>query len=565
MATTYTWTYTYGGTYTTDGTYTIENSLVTVKATGSSVVITPPTRTIALSTRGITGKVKYLLQNHGLTYTKADGTTVSTSIYDGFTSASVNVGAKVTIPTSTKTLQTTDLFSSLNPSVAYIDCPLKFPAGSIMGTAVVIDSITQPGGGPASQITVGTIRVALDVPPTATVAPMTYDTGFIYAGLTTASVDVSDVAAYYGGTVTDVTLRIGTQTDSISGNGTLQIALDTAGTFTPTVTVTDSRGQTKDYPLAEITVQTYAPPSVDFTADRTDASGDPADEGTYALCEATLTFDDVIGEAYAPSVVLTDENGTQTTPTVTWYTDDTLATTVTWSSLSSGDTVYGLIPGLNPNYSYQISIRPRDQVDGTVNTGTAIIQTVSSAFYTVDFLAGGHGIAFGQPASQEGFYCNMDASFVDANDVMRALFDFIHPVGSYYETSDTSFDPNVTWGGTWSLEAAGQVHVSAGTGYTVAGALTNTSDGGEATHTLNTTEIPQHQHTVGGNNQYFWTTPQGGTAPSRHTVSSGSGAANMLRAPDAIARYTVTDNAGSGGAHNNMQPYIVVNRWHRTA
>lgn len=27
-----------------------------------------------------------------------------------------------------------------------------------------------------------------------------------------------------------------------------------------------------------------------------------------------------------------------------------------------------------------------------------------------------------------------------------------YPVGSYYETSDTSFDPNVTWGGTWISE-----------------------------------------------------------------------------------------------------------------
>ena len=37
-----------------------------------------------------------------------------------------------------------------------------------------------------------------------------------------------------------------------------------------------------------------------------------------------------------------------------------------------------------------------------------------------------------------------------------------YPVGSYYETSDTSFDPNVAWGGTWELETQGQVHISAG-------------------------------------------------------------------------------------------------------
>lgn len=32
------------------------------------------------------------------------------------------------------------------------------------------------------------------------------------------------------------------------------------------------------------------------------------------------------------------------------------------------------------------------------------------------------------------------------------LIDVFYPVGSYYETSDSTFDPNITWGGTWSRE-----------------------------------------------------------------------------------------------------------------
>jgi len=27
-----------------------------------------------------------------------------------------------------------------------------------------------------------------------------------------------------------------------------------------------------------------------------------------------------------------------------------------------------------------------------------------------------------------------------------------YPIGSYYETSDQSFDPNTDWGGTWTSE-----------------------------------------------------------------------------------------------------------------
>lgn len=32
------------------------------------------------------------------------------------------------------------------------------------------------------------------------------------------------------------------------------------------------------------------------------------------------------------------------------------------------------------------------------------------------------------------------------------IFDIIYPIGSYYETSDSTFDPNTAWGGTWTSE-----------------------------------------------------------------------------------------------------------------
>ena len=262
--------------------------------------------------------------------------------------------------------------------------------------------------------TLSTITLKLDVPPEATVSAVSYDKPFVYAGLTTASVTISGATAAYGGSITDVTLNIGAQSASIIGNGTISILLDTAGTFTPTVKVTDSRGQTKTYTLSPITVNTYTAPTVSFTAERTNSSGKPDEEGTYATCPSMFIFADAIADLIAPSVVLTDENGTQTTPTVSWYTtraaDGTLSGVISdWSSVSAGDTVYGLVPGLNTNYSYQISIRPRD----SQGTGTAITQTVASAFYTIDFLAGGHGIAFGQPSSQPGFECNMPTTFHD--------------------------------------------------------------------------------------------------------------------------------------------------------
>lgn len=144
---------------------------------------------------------------------------------------------------------------------------------------------------------------------------------------------------------------------------------------------------------------------------------------------------------------------------------------------------------------------------------------------------------------------------------LQALTDFFYPVGSYYETSDITFNPNVSFGGTWELEVEGQVHVSAGTGYTVSGASSNRTDGGATTsatgnHTLTISEMPSHSH---------------GSGASGYVNGTPYGWASLPSTGDHIAyRSWATDAAGGGAAHNHgsvstMQPYIVVNRWHRTA
>lgn len=250
-------------------------------------------------------------------------------------------------------------------------------------------------------------KLILNAPPTFTASSISFDTNVVLAGETTASVTVSNPTAYYGGTISSIVFKIGTQTATLGGAGTLSIPLNAGGTFTPTVTVTDSRGQTTIQTFNDLVVHSYSAPSVSFDVNRTTSTGALDDEGTYGLIEATLTFSDVIVDAVAPIVTLMTEDGTQTTPTVTWYTDSTLTTTVTWGNVSSGDTVYGQFSGLNTQYSYQVSVTPRD----SQGAGTVITQTISSAFYTIDFLAGGHGIAFGKPASNVGFECAMDATF----------------------------------------------------------------------------------------------------------------------------------------------------------
>lgn len=176
---------------------------------------------------------------------------------------------------------------------------------------------------------------------------------------------------------------------------------------------------------------------------------------------------------------------------------------------------------------------------------------------------------------------SLTASDVGALD-QSGILNLFYPVGSYYETSDTTFDPNTSWGGTWVLETEGQVHISgsvSGT-YQVSGATTDTSDGGSATVTLTTDEIPAHTH---GSKQLK------GSATAYSDCGLISGAAYTTgifskQATPSLSKYRLKwethssgsaelnvdashehDSVGLDQAHNNMQPYIIVNRWHRTA
>ena len=145
-----------------------------------------------------------------------------------------------------------------------------------------------------------------------------------------------------------------------------------------------------------------------------------------------------------------------------------------------------------------------------------------------------------------------------------SLIDVFYPVGSYYETSDTSFDPNSSWGGTWVLETEGMVHVSGGTNYAVAKANNNNGqgekDGGEATVTLSIDTMPNHTHIQNQHRhgiQYV-----GSTGAGYGLQDTGTGRSSGYFS----SQYETATNQTTGGGqpHNNMQPYISVNRWHRT-
>lgn len=194
---------------------------------------------------------------------------------------------------------------------------------------------------------------------------------------------------------------------------------------------------------------------------------------------------------------------------------------------------------------------------------------------------------------------------------IQKIMDIVYPVGSIWETT-TDDDPNKKWTGTtWVKMDAGRVLVSAGS-YTENGTTYtyNLGDkGGEAKHKSTVDEIAAHTHTgttsTTGDHSHSGTTSQAtlkGTFGTGDGIGIGGGSStktsgivsgqnfighthsgnNRHSEPtqitiDASHNHTfstssagnhshtfTTGSAGGNKAHENRQPYLVINRWKRT-
>lgn len=147
--------------------------------------------------------------------------------------------------------------------------------------------------------------------------------------------------------------------------------------------------------------------------------------------------------------------------------------------------------------------------------------------------------------------CNNDST--GGNKV--ATLQDVYPVGSIYINASNSTNPATLFGfGTWVAFGEGRVPVGVGTGTdsrSVSKSFTGGDAGGEYEHTITAAEMAPHTHSYTGPDTSSWKV---GTSTS-HTWCSTAGSKTSGKTP----------NQTEATAHNNIQPYITVYMWQRTA
>jgi hypothetical protein len=140
----------------------------------------------------------------------------------------------------------------------------------------------------------------------------------------------------------------------------------------------------------------------------------------------------------------------------------------------------------------------------------------------------------------------------------------LYPIGSIY-SSTVSTNPNTLFGfGTWVAYGEGRVLIgSSGTGLYVAG---NTGGSADAvvishTHTATVTD-PGHTHILPASTE----AQGGGDNGGRATTDAGSNRTPSMTPNTATTGITVANSTtGVAGTNLNLQPYVVVYMWNRTA
>ena len=573
-------------------TWTFVVSGVNIVASGTTFVYTSPTITARYSgtSKGYASTV--------IEYLAPDALSVGDTEYAMPTSYKLMSWASGTTKTLTKvganhsvTLNTSSYFNTANPNQRIINL-------STSGTRFFADSGADKSADTRYNAFEAYLNInnyatlTLNAPPIIdsthnTVSEISFNPSNygIYTGITRATISIDNLSAQYGGTITNVTFKIGNQTTSRSDTGTLYIDLNASGTFTPEVIFTDSRGQTNTRYLNDITVLPYECSVSALSAVRVNSTTFvKEDEGTCAVLKATFTHTHFTGSTLLqPDVTIAGIS----TPNITWYqgwneSTGAFSNQVTnWTSLSGTVDLYGKITNtFVKTNSYTITVTPKT----TLNTtgGGSLSTTLAQSFYLLVGRPGGHGLGIGMKPPTDDLHVDMNAYFYkdifmakmagviqmyagttaptgwlicNGAAVSREIYATLFAViGTTYGAGDGSTTFNLP-------DLRGRAPIGAGQGTGLTDRALGTQDIGSETHTLTEAQLPKItgsfilRHWASSTSNVIFSTS--GKFTTTNVGSDANNVANNSSNPKNAQQ--VTYAFGGNGAHPNMQPSAVVN------
>ena len=351
-----------------------------------------------------------------------------------------------------------------------------------------------------------------------------------------------------------------------ASSGTSEV-LSSTGTLTYTCTVTDSRGRTASKSVS-INVVDYTYPNISMSAERCTSDGTKSTNGTYLRVVITFGCASVSGKNSIVSKSCSC-NG------------------VSNSSFASG-TAFVLAANCSIGNHYTVSASIKDALG---NTATASAE-ITTSFRILNVNKKKTGLAIGKFSEKDAFEVNMDSYFLkniksginvegsiatnsnltaksgistDGNLTAKGdinlpkLLSKIYPVGAVYITYNNN-NPGKFLGGTWVRFGEGRTLIGEGTGNDGSTSMSFTANSTDGKYK----NTHYHVTSFGWDGDYFYAGRPDGAANNAYDRTSVIPNGYGIQTSSFISRQ-VRLNWTDNRTIDNVQPYIVVYFWRRTA
>jgi hypothetical protein len=498
------------------------------------------------------------------------------------TSASSNFSHKVYVTwNGTKTQIGTIASGTTTPSFSYTiptDWEKNIPdstSGIATFTLETISGSTSVG----SKTVNATIKVRSSIVPTIGTVGIS-DTNSICAGIGQYVQNQSKLkfsiatSGNQGSTITSVSTKFNGQT--YSGSTFTTQAIQNSGTLTYTITVTDSRGRTATK-SGSVSVVAYNPPSLTNISAKRANSGYTVDEssGTYALLHFKVGFTSLSNKNVTSFYIQYRASGASSwTKINSWANNYTLeqdykAGNLFTSTTTTYEIAFGVKDKFMSDYSWQIvTVTPTYTLINFGKDGKSL------TFFGQDGNNANRLTVNGDLVSNKYKFSSVsentssthvlvengnEIQYRDWNKLVNSIKSAMYPVGSVYITYN-NVNPGTFLGGIWERFGQGRTLVGEGTGNDGSTSMSFTANSTDGKYK----NTHYHVTSFGWDGDYFYAGRPDGAVnnaydrtsviPNGYGIQTSSFISNQVR-------LNWTDNC----TIDNVQPYIVVFFWRRTA